>query len=450
MAGALLILCFIKPAYVMTKSLFSGKHRWLVVGLLLVATTINYLDRQVLGLLKPVLADRFEWSQVDFARMVMAFTLAYAIGLLIAGRVIDRLGTKIGFSVMVVVWSLAGMAHALARNVQTFMAARFALGLGEAGNFPASAKTVAEWFPKKERGIATGIFNSGPSIGVMVSVVLVPLILTSYGWQAVFWITGASGFIWLAIWWFWYDTPERHPRIDAAERDMILGDREDGGPVETKSRLPWLSLFRFPQTWALIAGKGLIDPIFWFFLFWLPSYFADVFHLDMTKPSVPLLIIYASATVGSIGGGVLSSALMSRGWSALSARKFSLLVFALLELLIILTQFAETVYVAVLLISIAVAVHQAWATNIFTMASDLFPKEVVGSVTGIAGMAGSVGGILFPLLIGYLLETWEQAGSITTGYHILFTGCGFAYMVALVLIHVLTRRADIQNQSGRR
>lgn len=422
----------------MTKTPFAGRHRWVVVFLLLLATTINYIDRQVLGLLKPVLAKEFDWSQMDFSRMVMAFTLAYAIGLLIAGRVIDRLGTRIGFSLMVVFWSLSGMAHAVARQVGTFMAARFALGLGEAGNFPASAKAVAEWFPRKERGVATGIFNAGPSIGVVISVLVVPMILSAYGWQAVFWITGASGFVWLAIWWFWYESPERHTGISSEEKDLILSDRIDSNQP-TSRNLSWLKLFRYPQTWALVVGKGLIDPIFWFFLFWLPSYFADVFQMDMTKPNLPLMIIYASATIGSIGGGVLSSALIARGWQALRARKVALLVFAVLELLIILTQFADSVQVVVLLISISVAVHQAWATNIFTMASDLFPREVVGSVTGIAGMAGSLGGILFPLLIGYLLSTWEAAGSITTGYHILFTICGCAYLTALVLIHWLTR-----------
>lgn len=426
-----------------------GTYRWRIAFLLLLATTINYLDRQVLGLLKPVLEDEFGWSQVDFARMVTSFSLAYAIGLLVAGRVIDRLGTRIGFSIMVVFWSIAGMAHALARNVQSFMMARFALGLGEAGNFPASAKAVAEWFPARERGIATGIFNAGPSIGVVVSVLLVPVILTSFGWQSVFWVTGAAGFGWLLLWWWFYNTPEREHRLGAAEREHILGQRQT--EIQTqKPNVSWFQLFSKPQTWALIAGKGLIDPIFWFFLFWLPSYFKDVFQMDMTRPSVPLLVIYLSATVGSIGGGMISSRLVSKGWSTLSARKFSLLIFAFLELSIIMTQYAHNIWLVVLLMSIAVAVHQAWATNIFTLASDLFPKEVVGSVTGIAGMAGSVGGILFPMLIGYLLDTWQKAGSITTGYNILFTGCGFAYLLALVIIHLLTSGPALsQNQSGR-
>ncbi len=232
-----------------------GNYRWRIAFLLLLATTINYIDRQVLGLLKPVLEDQFGWSQVDFARMVTSFSLAYAIGLLVAGRVIDRLGTRIGFSLMVVFWSIAGMAHALARNVQTFMMARFALGLGEAGNFPASAKAVAEWFPSRERGIATGIFNAGPSIGVVVSVLVVPLILTSFGWQSVFWVTGAAGFGWLILWWWFYHTPDREHRLSEEEREHILGHRHADVDLQ-KPATPWLQLFSKPQTWALIAGKG--------------------------------------------------------------------------------------------------------------------------------------------------------------------------------------------------
>jgi len=416
-------------------------YRWLIVVLLFVATTINYLDRQIIGLLKPILEKEFEWTETDFARIVMAFTAAYAIGLLVSGRVIDKVGTKVGYAVTVVIWSIAGMFHALARSATGFGIARIGLGLGEAGNFPAAMKTVAEWFPTRERALATGIFNAGASIGVVVALLLVPVILTYYGWQEVFWITGALGFIWLIFWLIFYEIPSKQKRLSADEYALIKSGQEgeennDGAKVSVK----WQRLFTFPQTWAFITGKGLIDPIYWFFLFWLPSYFSTTFSLDLKKPSFQLMTIYAATTVGSIGGGYFSSWLIKRGWTTLTARKSALLLFAFLEVSIILAQFATSAWVAVGLISLAVAVHQAWATNVFTMASDLFPKEAVSSVVGIGGMAGAVGGILFPILVGNLLDTYKAAGNLVGGYNLLFTLCGFTYLVALTIIHLLTRK----------
>ncbi len=415
-------------------------YRWLIVVLLFTATTINYLDRQIIGLLKPVLEKEFNWSETDFARIVMAFTAAYAVGLLISGGAIDRIGTKLGYSITVIVWSIAGMLHALARSAFGFGLARVGLGLGEAGNFPAAVKTVAEWFPDKERGLATGIFNAGTSIGVVLALLLVPLILNYYGWQQVFWITGALGFIWLAFWLLLYDLPSKQKRLSPEELHYITSGQHNEAATTTKRTVKWQKLFAFPQTWAFITGKALIDPIYWFFLFWLPSYFAANFSLDLKKPSLQLMTIYAATTIGSIAGGYFSSWLVRRGWPVLKARKASLLLFAGLEVSIILAQFADSAWVAVGLISLAVAVHQAWATNIFTMASDMFPTEAVSSVVGIGGMAGAVGGILFPILVGQLLDSYKAAGNLVAGYNVLFTVCGFTYLVALTIIHLLTMK----------
>jgi MFS transporter, ACS family, hexuronate transporter len=414
-------------------------YRWLIVVLLFIATTINYLDRQIIGLLKPLLEKEFSWSETDFARIVMAFTAAYAIGLLISGGIIDRVGTKIGYAVAIVVWSIAGMFHALARGVVGFSIARIGLGLGEAGNFPAAVKTVAEWFPTKERGLATGIFNAGTSVGVVLALMIVPWILARYGWQEVFWITGALGFVWLLFWLIFYEVPSKQKRLTKQEYDYIIEGQDRSAAATSDKPIMWQRLFTFPQTWAYITGKGLIDPIYWFFLFWLPSYFSSTFSLDLKKPSFELMVIYAATTVGSIGGGYFSSWLIKRGWPTLKARKASLLLFAVFEVSIILAQFASSAWVAVALISLAVAVHQAWATNVFTMASDMFPKEAVSSVVGIGGMAGAVGGILFPMLVGTLLDAYKEAGNLTGGYNVLFTMCGFTYLIALSIIHYLTR-----------
>ncbi len=424
----------------MTK-LFVGNYRWFVVSLLFVATTINYLDRQLIGLLKPILEKEFAWTETDFAHIVMAFTAAYAIGLMVSGGVIDRIGTKLGYAVAITVWSIAGMGHAIVKSVTGFSFVRVMLGFGEAANFPAAAKAVAEWFPRKERAVATGIFNAGPSVGVVLSLLIVPIILQYFGWREVFWITGGLGFVWLAFWWFFYETPLRQKRLSAAELELITSDQNQS-KSSTNGKIKWQKLFTFSQTWALIAGKGLIDPIFWFFLFWLPSYFSSTFSLDLKKPSLQLMIIYLAATVGSIGGGYLSSWMIRKGWPILKARKTSLLIFACLELSILFTQFASNEWVAVVLISLAIAVHQAWATNVFTMASDMFPVEAVSSVVGIAGTAGSIGGILFPILIGYLLDTYKALGNITVGYNILFTLCSVAYLVSLAIIHFLTRKSE--------
>lgn len=418
-------------------------YRWIIVALLFIGTVINYLDRQIIGLLKPTLELEFNWTETDFGTIMSAFSFAYAIGLLLAGRFIDKVGTKVGYSVSVIVWSLAGMLHAVARSVMGFGIARLSLGLGEAGNFPAAMKAVAEWFPKKERALATGIFNSGTAIGVVVALILVPVIMQSFGWHEVFWITGALGFVWLVFWLVLYDIPQKQKRLSAEELAYIESDQEDTvGQVESTKTISWNKLFSFPQTWAFVTGKFFIDPIFWFFLFWLPSYFSSTFNLDLTKISPELMIIYGATTVGSIAGGYMSSLLIKKGWATLKARKGSLLIFAIVELVIMIAiaTLVTDKWVAVGLISIAVAVHQAWATNIFTMASDMFPKEVVSSVVGIGGMTGAIGGILFPILVGYLLDLYKAGGNLTGGYNLLFTICGVTYLFAWLIIHLLTRK----------
>ena len=411
-------------------------YRWIILALLFIATCINYLDRQIIGLLKPYLEKEFSWTETDFSHIVMAFTAAYALGLLIMGGMIDKLGTKIGYSLSVVVWSTAAMFHAIARSVFGFSIARVFLGLGEAGHFPAAVKTVAEWFPKKERALATGIFNAGTSVGVVIALLLTPYIFAHYGWQNVFWITGSLGFVWLIAWLYFYEVPSKQNKLTTAELAYIESDATANPTI--KQNIPWRRLFYYKQTWAYVTGKFLIDPIYWFFLFWLPSYFSSTFNLDLKKPSLELMIIYGATTIGSILGGYFSSVLVKRGWPVIKARKTVLFLFAIIELSILSAQYISSVWMAVALISTVVAVHQAWATNIFTMASDMFPKQSVSSVVGIGGMAGAIGGILFPIFIGYVLDSYKLAGNITAGYNLIFTICGITYLTAWVIIHFLT------------
>lgn len=419
-------------------------YRWRVVALLFCATTINYLDRQVLGLLKPTLEADFGWSESDFSHIVMAFQTAYAISLIGFGAIIDKIGTKIGYVISVVVWSIAAMLHAVATGTFSFGLMRAILGLGEAGNFPVAIKATAEWFPKKERALATGIFNSGANIGAVVAPIMVPWILGAYGWQEAFLITGAIGFVWLIFWWRYYEVPAKQNRISKAEFDYIHSDNEPDTSKEAPVK--WLQLFKVRQTWAFVFGKMLTDPIWWFFLYWLPSYFAEAFKLNLSKPSPELVIVYTATTIGSIGGGYLSGYFIKKGWPVFRARKTSMLIFAFLVTPIMLAQYTTNIWQAVILISLAAAAHQAWSANIFTTASDMFPKKAVSSVVGIGGMAGSVGGILFPLLVGIILDNYKAAGNIGGGYNVIFIICGFAYLLAWGVMHVFSpqmERVDI-------
>ena len=413
-----------------------GNQRWIVVALLFFATTINYIDRQVIGLLKPTLEVEFGWSEKDYANIVMAFTAAYALGLLVFGRIIDKIGTKMGFSISIVFWSIAACLHGVVKTTFGFGIARAALGLGESGNFPAAIKTVAEWFPKKERALATGIFNSGANIGAVFAPILVPTILALYGWQEAFIITGAIGFVWLIFWLYYYEIPTRHKKVTEAELAHIHSDNEED--TSNEKPITWGTLFRVRQTYVFIAGKLLTDPIWWFFLFWLPSYFSTSFNLDLKKPGWPLVIIYMATSIGSIGGGYLSSYFIQKGWPVYKARKTAMFIFALCVRPIMSAKYATNMWVAVALISLAAAAHQAWSANIFTVASDMFPKKAISSVVGIGGMAGSIGGVLFPIFVGYILETYRQLGDSTAGYNIIFFVCGLMYMLAWAVMHFIS------------
>ena len=416
----------------------TGNYRWVICALLFFATTINYVDRQILGYLKPTLEVEFNWTETDYANIVMVFAACYAFGYVIFGNFIDRIGSKLGYSVSIIIWSVAAVAHAFVKSTFGFGAARAVLGLGEAGNFPAAVKAVAEWFPKKERALATGIFNSGTSIGAVVAPILVPWLLGTYGWEQAFVITGALGFIWLIFWWFFYEIPSKQKRLSAEEYAFIHSDNE---VVEDENAKPikWATLLKIKQTWVFIIGKFLTDPIWWFFLFWLPSYFSTTFALDLKKPSIHLVVIYTATTFGSIGGGYLSSYLIRKGWTPFKARKTSLLIAAIVVMPIILAKYATDIWGAVAIISVAAAAHQAWSSNIFTVVSDLFPKRAVSSVVGMGGFVGSMGSTLFPLLVGSLLDYYKAAGNIGAGYNILFIICGCTYLVAWLCIHLLTK-----------
>lgn len=418
-----------------------GNYRWFIAFLLFAATTINYIDRQIFGLLKPQLEQTFSWTETDYSHIVMAFTACYALGLLFYGKVIDRIGTKLGYTISVTVWSISAMLHAFVRSTLGFAVVRGLLGLGESGNYPGGVKTTSEWFPKKERALAIGILDSGSNIGACVGPILVPWLLAAYGWQAAFIITGSLGFIWLIAWRICYFVPAKQRRLSAAELEYINSDEGDADE-ETTGNVSWGQLLKLRQTWAFIAGKFFTDPIWFFFLFWLPSYFATSFDLDLKKPSLPLVIVYAGTMVGSLGGGYLSSWLIKKGWTVNKARKTALLVAALCVVPIIGTRFASDMWVVVGLIALSVAANQAWSANIFAVVPDMFPKRAVSSVVGLGGMIGAIGSVLFPIFIGFILDSYKNAGNIVAGYNIIFLICGGSFLVAWVLIHFLSPRME--------
>jgi ACS family hexuronate transporter-like MFS transporter len=371
----------------------------------------------------------------------MAFSAAYALGLLLFGKIVDRIGTKMGYTVSVVFWSIAAMLHAAVKSTFGFGAVRAFLGISEAGNFPTAIKATAEWFPKKERALATGIFNSGTNIGAVIAPIVVPWILGLYGWRQAFIWTGAIGFIWLIFWIIYYEIPSKQKRLTQGEFDYIHSDKDEQEEKKDEP-LPWGRLLGIRQTWAFVFGKLLTDPIWWFFLFWLPSYFAEAYNIDLKKPNLQLVIVYTATTIGSVGGGYLSSYLIRKGWLVFKARKISMLVFAFCVMPIMSAQYAPNVWVAVGLISLAAAAHQAWSANIFTTVSDMFPKRAVSTVVGIGGMAGSTGGLLFPIVVGAMLDHYKTLGNIVIGYNILFVICGFAYLLAWLIMHFLAPRME--------
>ncbi len=414
-----------------------GNYRWTVCALIFFATTVNYLDRQVIGILKPLLESDLGIGEKDYAHVIMAFQLLYGVGMVIAGRLIDKFGTKIGYGVSVILWSFAAMGHALAKGVWGFGFWRGFLGVSEAGNFPAAIKTVAEWFPKKERALATGIFNSGTNVGAIVAPLAIPAIVLTWGWQAAFIITGAIGFIWVILWFIFYEIPEKQKKVSANELAYILSDADE--QAETKEKVSWLNLLKYRQTWLFFIGKGLTDPIWWFYLFWIPGWLSTVrgAGLSVSSFGLPLAFIYTMTTVGSIGGGWVSGFMIKKGMSPFKARKMTMLIFALLVVPIVFAQSSGvSTWGAICLIALAASSHQAWSANIFTTVSDAFPKKAVSSVTGIGGMAGAVGGAFISYIAGDILEHFKALGHIETGYVIMFAIAGSAYLLAWTIMTI--------------
>jgi MFS transporter, ACS family, aldohexuronate transporter len=405
-----------------------GKYRWSICALLFFATTINYMDRQVIGLLAPELQKMFAWNEIQYADIVQAFYVAYAIGLLLVGRFIDRVGTRIGYAVAIAIWSLSAMGTSLARSIFGFGAARFMLGLGESGNFPAAIKTVTEWFPKKERALATGLFNSGSNVGAVIAPLAVPWVAVHLGWRWAFVFTGFFSATWLVFWLLLYRRPQQHPRISESELRYIQSD-----PVGPETKIPWLKLLPHRQTWAFVLGKSMTDPIWWFYLFWLPKFLHETHGVTLTGLGPPLVTIYVAADFGSIGGGWLSSSLLKRGWNVNRARKTAMLICALCVLPVLFVSRVSGLWPAVAIIALATSAHQGWSANLFTIASDMFPQRAIGSVIGIGGFGGAVGGMCIAWLVGHLLQ-W------THSYVLVLLIAGSAYLAALLVIQILVPR----------
>jgi MFS transporter, ACS family, hexuronate transporter len=421
-----------------------GKYRWTICSLIFFATTINYIDRNVISFLKSTFHDQLGWTDGDYANIEIAFKIFYSLGMLGAGRIIDKLGTRVGYGLYTFLWSLAGVATALANSVFGFGIVRSFLGLAEAGNFPAAIKSVAEWFPKKERALATGIFNSGANIGAIVTPILVPMILVNWGWHWAFISTGLLGFVWLIFWMLFYDTPQKSKYVGAAELEYIESDKEVVDDVVVKDpTYTWAQLLGYKQTWAFVIGKFLTDPIWWFYLFWLPDYFESVFHTKLEAASWPVATVYIISTVGSIGGGWIPLWLIKRGTPVFKARKMSMLVYAFFVIPIVFALILGkmNMWYAVGVIGLAAAAHQAWSANIFTTVSDMFPKGATGSVTGIGGMAGGLGGIALSLFVQkQMFVYYRSIGQIETAYYIMFAICASAYLLAWVIMHFLVPR----------
>jgi len=406
--------------------------RWTVCALLFVVTTINYVDRQVLGILAPTLQRELHWSESDYGDVVSWFSLVYAFGFLAAGRLLDRVGVRRGFAVAIVAWSVAAIGHAFASTAAGFSAARALLGLGESANFPGAIKTVAEWFPKRERALATGIFNAGTNTGAIVTPLVVPWIALTWGWQWAFVATGSLGFLWLVLWLALYASPETHPRVSPDELAHIRSDRDEGAEIA----VPWVRLLGVRQTWAFAAGKLLADPFWWFYLYWLPKFLDTTYGIRLAQLAPPLIVVYVVADIGSVGGGWLSSRLIQHGWTVNRARKTAMLAMALLIVPTAFAPFAGSMWAAVAIVSVAAAAHQAWSANVYTLASDMFPRAAVGSVVGIGAFAGAMGGVLFQRVTGRILE---HNGN---DYTPIFVVCGLAYVTAWVIIHALAPRLE--------
>ncbi|WP_129792625.1 MFS transporter [Sphingosinicella sp. CPCC 101087] len=407
-----------------------GRVRWGICALLFFATTINYIDRQMISVLKPTLQAEYGWNESTYANIVFAFQAAYAMGYFAFGHLIDRLGARFGYSLAAAIWGLAAMAHAGARGAVDFMIVRFALGLGESGNFPAGVKAVSEWFPARERALAIGIFNAGANIGAILTPLIAPILVMAFGWRVAFLFTGGIVFIWLRFWWTLYRRPREKKSLSASELAWIESD-----PPDSPGKVPWLSLLRHRQTWAYAVGKFMIDPIWWFFLFWLPDFFAREHGLNLMTFGPPLVAIYIISDLGSVGGGWLSSALMKRGWSANGARKLAMLVCALCVPPVMLAPGIASLWGAVLLIGLATAAHQGFSANLYTLPSDLFPRKAVGAIIGIGGTIGAIGGMFMAKFTGWVLDA-------TGSYMPMFVVAGSTYLLALLIIHLLVPRME--------
>jgi MFS transporter, ACS family, hexuronate transporter len=407
-----------------------GHFRWIICALLLLGVTKNYMDRQVLGVLKSTLQHEFGWTEIDYGNLVFAFQAAYAVGLVAVGRVVDRLGTRFGYAVAMIFWSVASMGHAVASSLGSFVVARSALGFGEAGVFPASIKAVAEWFPKRERAMATGIFNAGTNAGAIITPLVVPWITLHWGWRWAFLITGFLGFVWLGFWLLMYRKPEEHPRVRKEELAFIHSD-----PIEPIVKINWTSLLPFRQTWAFATAKFLTDPIWWFYLFWIPDFLQRRHGLALAQIGVPIMVIYVISDVGSVMGGWTSSWLIARGNSVNLARKLTLLLCAFCVVPIVFAYQTDSTWGAVLLIGLAAAGHQGFSANLFTLPSDMFPSQAVASVVGIGGMAGAVGGMLIAKVVGYVLQS-------TGSYMVPFLIAGTAYFAAVASIQILAPKLE--------
>lgn len=438
-----------------------GKYRWTICSLLFFATTVNYLDRQVLSLLAPSLSEEFGWTNSDYANITAVFQFIYAISMLFAGRIIDKLGTKKGYILAITVWSLGAIMHAYSLPIGTafstimvwvgigavpvsiagFMLSRAVLGFGESGNFPAAIKAVAEYFPKKERSLATGIFNSGSNVGAILAPLTVPVIALHYGWEFAFILVGAIGFLWIIFWYFLYEIPSAQKRLSKAEFDYINGDEAVIDKIEEPKveKIAWVKLLGYKQTWAFVFGKFMTDGVWWFFLFWLPKYLEAQFNMKGTDIVLPLAVLYSMTMVGSIGGGWFPMYFINKGYNPYDGRMKAMLLIALFPLVVLLAQPLGYIsfWMPVLLIGVGASAHQAWSANIFTTVSDMFPKKAVASIIGIGGMAGGIGGVLVSKLGGYLFDYFEKLGHIQTGYTIMFVICAVSYIIAWCIMKVL-------------
>jgi ACS family hexuronate transporter-like MFS transporter len=421
-----------------------GRYRWLICGLLFAATAINYVDRQMIGVLKPTISAELGWNETTYADIIFWFQAAYAVGYLSFGWVIDRLGARIGYSIAFLIWTLGhtlcGFIGAPIRialgggftisSIMQFSIARAILGIGESGNFPAGIKAVSEWFPARERAFATGVFNAGANIGAIVTPLIVPIITLAFGWRMAFVITGIASLVWLVAWIAIYRRPREQPRVSAEELAYIESDPADPG-----QRIGWLRLLRYRETWAFAIGKFLTDPIWWLFLFWTPDFLAKTYHLDLKSFGPPLVAIYVISDLGSVVGGWTSSKMMKRGLTANRARKLTMLACAILVTPIFFAQYVTSLWAAVAILGVATAAHQAWSANLYTLPSDMFPRAAVGSVVGIGGTAGAIGGMLMAKFVGYVLDA-------TGSYTLIFAVAGSVYIIALACVHLLTPRLD--------